>query len=84
MSSTNTENFLLRSNPDIYLYGALKHASIYLMEDERVGLFSGLFEKALEELRIQQQNASFGKGSLLKRRRTYGNNNQPTYYYSKN
>ena len=54
------------------------------MEDERVGLFSGLFEKALEELRIQQQNASFGKGSLLKRRRTYGNNNQPTYYYSKN
>ncbi|MAL86561.1 MAG: hypothetical protein CMI23_09445 [Opitutae bacterium] len=84
LSSTNTENFLLRSNPDIYLYGALKHASIYLMEDERVGLFSGLFEKALEELRIQQQNASFGKGSLLKRRRTYGNNNQPTYYYSKN
>ena len=65
LSSTNTENFLLR-NRDIYLYGALKHASIYLMEDERVGLFSGLFEKALEELRIQQQNASFGKGSLLK------------------
>jgi hypothetical protein len=84
LSSTNTENFLSRSNPDAYLYGSLKHASIFLMEDERVPLFSTLFEKTLEELRVQQQNASFGKGSLLKRRRTYGNNNRPTYYYSKN
>ena len=84
LSSTTTENFLSRTAPDVYLYGALKHASIYLMEDERVALFSTLFEKALEELRVQQQNASFGKGSLLKRRRTYGNSHKPTYYFSKN
>ncbi len=84
LSSTNAENFLSKSFPDVYLYGALKHASIYLMEDERVAMFKNLYEQAIEELRVQQQNASFGKGSLLKRRRTYGNNNQPTYYYSKN
>ena len=84
LSSTVTENFLSRTAPDVYLYGALKHASIYLMEDERVVLFTQLFEKALEELRVQQQNASFGKGSLLKRRRTYGNSNRPTQYYYKN
>ena len=84
LSSSNTENFLSRTSPDLYTYGALKHASIYLMEDERVALFSTLFEKALEEVRVQQQNASFGKGSLLTRRRTYGNTNKPTYYYSKN
>ena len=84
LSSSNTENFLSRTAPDLYTYGALIHASIYLMEDERVALFSTLFEKALEEVRVQQQNASFGKGSLLTRRRTYGNTNKPTYYYSKN
>jgi len=81
LSSTQTENFLLRTASDVYLYGALKHASIYLMEDERVIMFKSLFDTAIEELRVQQQNASFGKGSLLNRRRTYGNTKTTNYYY---
>jgi hypothetical protein len=46
LSDSNTSNFLSNNHPDVYLYGALKHASIYLMEDERVAMFSQLFEKA--------------------------------------
>ena len=51
LSSSNTTNFISTGYPDAYLYGALKHASIYLMEDERVPLFTAQFEKALEEMK---------------------------------
>ena len=81
LSSTVSENFLSRTAPDVYLYGALKHASVYLMEDERIQFFAGQFEKAIEELRIQQQQGAFGKGSLLVRKRTYGGKTKPQYYY---
>lgn len=81
LSSTVSENFLSRTAPDVYLYGALKHASVYLMEDERIQFFAGQFEKAIEELRIQQQQGAFGKGSLLVRKRTYGGRSKQNYYY---
>ena len=80
LSSTNTTNFASTGHPDVYLYGCLKHASIYLMEDERVSMFSQLFEKALEEMRMEQERAEFGKGSLIPRRRTYGKAHKTTYH----
>jgi|TARA_A200000113_G_C8751179_1_gene317926 hypothetical protein len=81
LSSTNTTNFVSTGHPDVYLYGCLKHASIYLMEDERVNMFSQLFEKALEEMRMEQERAEFGKGSLIPRRRTYGKAHKTTYHF---
>ena len=81
LSSTNTTNFVSPGPPDVYLYGCLKHASIYLMEDERVNKFSQLFEKALEEMRMEQERAEFGKGSLIPRRRTYGKAHKTTYHF---
>ena len=70
LSDSNTTNFVSNNHPDVYLYGALKHASIFLMEDDRVALFSNLFDKALEEMRMEQEYREFGKGSLIQRRRT--------------
>ena len=81
LSDTNTSNFVSVSHPDVYLYGALKHASIFLMEDERIPMFTQQFEKALEEMRIEQEKAAFGKGSLMMRRRTYGKKQKRNYYY---
>ena len=72
LTSTNDENFLSRTAPDIYLYGVLKHACIYLMEDERVVLMNSYFEKAMEDMRVLAEQAELGKGSLIPRRRTYG------------
>ena len=80
LSDSNTSNFLSTGYPDAYLYGSLKHASIYLMEDERVPLFTAQFEKALEEMRMQQEKAEFAKGSLMQRRRTYGRTKKNIYY----
>lgn len=84
LSSSNTSNFLSTNNPDIYLYGALKHASVFLMEDDRVALFTQQFDKALEQLRLAQEKAEFGKGSLVNRRRTYGRAKKNIYYYNNN
>ena len=67
LSDSNTTNFVSTDHPDVYLYGALKHASIFLMEDERIPLFTNQFEKALEEIRLEQEKAAFGKGSLMQR-----------------
>ncbi len=80
LSDSNTTNFVATTHPDVYLYGALKHASIFLMEDERVPLFAQQFEKALEEMRMQQEKAEFAKGSLMPRRRTYGRSKKNIYY----
>jgi len=81
LSDSNTSNFVSTSHPDVYLYGALKHASIYLMEDERIPMFTAQFEKALEEMRMEQEKSAFGKGSLMQRRRTYGRPNKKNYYF---
>ena len=84
LSDSNTTNFVSTDHPDVYLYGALKHASIFLMEDERIPLFTNQFEKALEEIRLEQEKAAFGKGSLMQRRRTYGKTSKRTYYWANN
>jgi len=84
LSDSNTSNFLSTGYPDAYLYGSLKHASIYLMEDERVPLFTAQFEKALEEMRLEQEKAEFAKGSLMQRRRTYGKRRKDIYYFGNN
>ena len=81
LSDSNTSNFISVSHPDVYLYGALKHASIFLMEDDRIPMFTQQFEKALEEMRMEQEKAAFGKGSLMMRRRTYGKKQKKNYYY---
>lgn len=80
LSDSNTSNFISTNHPDVYLYGCLKQASIFLMEDERVPMFTAQFEKALEEMRMQQERASFGKGSLIQRSRTYGKPHKQVYF----
>ena len=84
LSDSNTSNFVSNDHPDVYLYGSLKHASIFLMEDERIPLFTTQFEKALEEIRLEQEKAAFGKGSLMQRRKTYGKAGKRTYYWANN
>ena len=55
-----------------------------IMEDERVAMFTQLFEKALEEIKMEQEKAEFSKGSLMQRRRSYGKAKKNVYYWSNN
>ena len=84
LSDSDTTNFLSTGSPDVYLYGCLKNASVYLMEDERALMFHAAFEKGLEELRMQSERAEFAKGSLIPRRRTYGKPRKTVYYWGNN
>ena len=84
LSDSDTTNFLSNNSPDVYLYGCLKNASVYLMEDERALMFHAAFEKGLEELRMQSERAEFAKGSLIPRRRTYGKVRKQVYYWGNN
>ena len=84
LSDSDTTNFLSNNSPDVYLYGCLKNASVYLMEDERALMFHAAFEKGLEELRMQSERAEFAKGSLIPRRRTYGKQRKTVYYWGNN
>jgi hypothetical protein len=43
-------NWLLETHLDAYLYGALKHSAPYLVEDERIALWQGLFDRAVEQI----------------------------------
>ena len=43
LSDSNTTNALLDEAPDIYLYGALAAAEPFLMHDERVAIWNGLY-----------------------------------------
>lgn len=50
-----TGNWLSKAHPDAYLYGALTAASPYLQDDERVAVWSGLYQNAIETILIADQ-----------------------------
>lgn len=59
LSDSNTSNYVLTNAPDLYLYGALSHASPYLKDDERVSLWQFRFDKAIKQLQIAKDRAEW-------------------------
>jgi hypothetical protein len=60
LSDSNTTNWLLDRAPDIYLYAALAEAEAYLQEDQRIAVWKGLLEEALQQYHIDQQRKEYG------------------------
>jgi len=56
-------NILLRS-PDAYLYGSLAEAYAYLLDEQRASQYMQRFNLALEEIKVDEQRAHYGTGSL--------------------
>jgi hypothetical protein len=54
--STTSTNWLLTNNPDVFLYGALKHSAPYIQNDPRIKLWEDLYEKAL--VRVEMEDKS--------------------------
>lgn len=59
LSDSNTTNWLLTHHPDIYLFGALVMAEPYIGADERIVLWKGQLDEALEELRVEGRKAQW-------------------------
>lgn len=72
LSDSNTTNWLLQRSPDLYLYGSLMNAEPYLMNDERVPLWTVAVTQAIEAMKMESERASKPSGALVARRRTFG------------
>jgi hypothetical protein len=72
LSDSSTTNWLLTRWPDLYLYGSLMHAAPYLKEDERVTVWAGLHDRALEEIRMEDHKAQWSGSTLKIRSRALG------------
>lgn len=72
LSATNLTNWLITDYPNIYLYGAMKHGLIFLMDDERLPVIAGNLAVDLERLNTEADRATFSGNSLTMRRRVYG------------
>jgi hypothetical protein len=53
--STTSTNWLLTNHPDIFLYGSLMQSAPYIQNDERLKVWSALYEKGLEKAYIEDQ-----------------------------
>ena len=56
LSSDNETNWLISSHPDVYLWGALCMAELYIWDDPRVGMWKAAWDEALNELKTDQGN----------------------------
>jgi hypothetical protein len=50
LSDSNTSNVFMANCPDLLLYGALVEAEPYLMNDNRIAVWAGLFQRSLDSL----------------------------------
>jgi hypothetical protein len=67
LTEANTTNWLLTLAPDVYLYGTLREAAIYMQEDERAPLWAQGYASAVEGLNRLGLSASFNSGPLAMR-----------------
>ena len=72
LSDTNTSNWLLTRAPDLYLYGSLVGAEMYLQNDERLPLWASAMQTLTDGLAAESERAKRPQGALAVRRRTFG------------
>ena len=73
LSTANTTNWLLTKAPDVYLYGALTHAAPFLMDDQRMAVFSQIYLARVQSLQDESQKSLHSGSPLISRPRgVYG------------
>jgi hypothetical protein len=71
LSDSNPANWLLTYHPDVYLYGALAQSAPYLKDDERIGIWKGLYDQGVAALAMEADKAKFGGSGLRMKIRSY-------------
>jgi hypothetical protein len=67
LSDSNTTNTILTRHPDAYLYGSLSAASVYLMDTQNTQLYDGLFDRAVREIKREEDEGKHaGSGLFMK------------------
>lgn len=65
LSDETATNFLLTVAPDLYLYGALVHASPYLQDDPRIKTWASLYQNAYDAVLRADESAKTSGSPLL-------------------
>lgn len=71
LSDSNTSNWLLAMQPDLYLYGALLQASPYLQNDERMAVWGTAYQGAINAVMGESDNTRHSASNLKLRIRSY-------------
>ena len=71
LSASIATNWLITNAPDIYLYGAMLEAEPFIMNDERVPLWSQALQQGVSDLQ-EQDNKDRHSGSALRVMNTSG------------
>jgi len=68
LDSGNNNNWLIEDHPDVYLYGSLIHAAIYLKDDERLALFSQMYGAAVQRVNASSAESEYKHDRLRTRK----------------
>ena len=68
LSDSNTTNWIMTNAPDLLLYGSLIEAEAFLVDDDRIAIWKGAFDEAMQEWNRQDNKGRFS-GSHLEIRR---------------
>jgi hypothetical protein len=71
LSDTDTSNWLLQYASDVYLYAALLQTAPYLQHDERLAVWSSLYQQAVDKLNRSSANATASGTNLSMKIRSY-------------
>lgn len=68
LSDTDTSNAILTSYPDVYVYGALKHACVWLQDDASLQKFGTMFNAACERINTNNEQRKYGSSLAVRAR----------------
>jgi hypothetical protein len=71
LSGSNASNWILQYFSDCYLYGSLVHSAPFLEQDQRISIWVALYDKAIDGILGQNENAKFGGSGLRVKIRSY-------------
>lgn len=63
LTPDNQTNWLIQKSPNVYLNGALKHACIFIGNENRAAMFGQIFNGALEALKSNERSAMYAYGA---------------------
>lgn len=63
LSESNTTNWILEQLPNVYLYGSLKHAAIFIGDEGRTQQMGSLFSSLLDALVTSERGAMWSRGN---------------------
>lgn len=68
LSGSNTTNWVIDSNPDVYLYGSAIHSAPFLHDDVRISTWAQLYSAAVARVNLEGKQAEHSGGKMRMRR----------------